>query len=109
MHKEKFKIFGVAKKEKVVMCNDPNSIEHIFVDLKALSVPVWKSGLDVGSRGQPNLMKLTAEVGRGEIFQTPFGFCFPTFGLKVSGGGGGSYFGTNQWKSCFWGGMFVLV
>ena len=34
-------------------------------------------------------MKLAAEVGLGEIFQTPFGFCFPTFGLKVSGGGGG--------------------
>ena len=30
-------------------------------------------------------MKLAAEVGLGEIFQTPFGFCFPTFGLKVSG------------------------
>ena len=31
-------------------------------------------------------MKLAAEVDLGEIFQTPFGFCFPTFGLKVSGG-----------------------
>ena len=32
-------------------------------------------------------MKLAAEVGLGEIFQTPFGSCFPTFGLSVSGGG----------------------
>ena len=32
MYKEKFKIFGVANKEQVVMCNDLNSIEHIFVD-----------------------------------------------------------------------------
>ena len=31
-------------------------------------------------------MKLAAEVGLGEIFQTPFGICFLTFGLKVSGG-----------------------
>ena len=31
-------------------------------------------------------MKLAAEVGLGEIFQTPFGFCFPTFGFEVSGG-----------------------
>ena len=31
-------------------------------------------------------MKLSAEVGLGEIFQKPFGICFPTFGLKVSGG-----------------------
>ena len=31
-------------------------------------------------------MKLAAEVGLGEIFQKPFGICFPTFGLKVSGG-----------------------
>ena len=31
-------------------------------------------------------MKLSAEVGLGEIFQKPIGICFPTFGLKVSGG-----------------------
>lgn len=37
MYKKKFKIFGVAKKEKVMMCNDPNSIEHIFIDLEALN------------------------------------------------------------------------
>ena len=35
MYKKKLKIFGVAKKEQVVMCNDLNSIEHIFVDLEA--------------------------------------------------------------------------
>ena len=31
-------------------------------------------------------MKLAAEVGLGEIFQKLFGICFPTFGLKFSGG-----------------------
>ena len=31
-------------------------------------------------------MKRAAEVCLGEIFQTPFGICFPTFGLNVSGG-----------------------
>ena len=36
-----------------------------------------------------NLIKLSAEVGLGEIFQKPFEICFLTFVLKVSGGGGG--------------------
>ena len=35
-----------------------------------------------------NLIKLSAEVGLGEIFQKPFEICFLTFVLKVSGGGG---------------------
>ena len=30
-------------------------------------------------------MKPAAEVGLGEIFQKPFGICFPNFGLRVSG------------------------